>query len=153
MPNYIKKPIEPLLQDKEIKTSFTDINKFVSGVVNGVDAKAYHVFYGEGFEAKNDGWRQGVRLPGWFIEELEYIAGHVGIAFLSGYAGSRITKYSAKFCFLIPQFCVGLSLLIAVYYSMITLTNRYFCNKSGVWIYKNRLQLYDLSNIPYTGCY
>jgi hypothetical protein len=40
MSYYIKKPIEQLLQDKEVKTSFTDINKFVSGVVNGVDAKA-----------------------------------------------------------------------------------------------------------------
>jgi hypothetical protein len=40
MPNYIKKPIERILNDKEVKTSFTDINKFVSGVVNGVDVKA-----------------------------------------------------------------------------------------------------------------
>jgi hypothetical protein len=40
MPNYIKKPIEPLLQDKEVKTSITDINKFLNGIVNGVDAKS-----------------------------------------------------------------------------------------------------------------
>jgi hypothetical protein len=77
MPNYIKKPIEPLLQDKEIKTSFTDINKFVSGIVNGVDAKAGWCSRNAKFYSH--WWGLQLHLNDCVVNDLKYSGGAASI--------------------------------------------------------------------------
>jgi hypothetical protein len=155
LPNNIKKPIEPLLQDKEVKTSFTDINKFVSGVVNGVDVKAAHYFYGNGWEAKEEWWRQGIRFPGWFIEEVEWNVGNSGATAIGGYIFGRFGGLMNKVCGAIAAICAIIPLILGIYYYGITSWNRYHCNKNGVWIFKNKawgVVSMDLGSIPYWTC-
>jgi hypothetical protein len=87
MPNYIKKPIEPLLQDKEVKTSFTDINKFVSGVVNGVDAKAQWCNWEHKLDYKWWGFRMW--LNNCLIKDINQSTNSVALigGAISGYCG------------------------------------------------------------------
>jgi hypothetical protein len=159
MPNYIKKPIEPILNDKEVKTSFTDINKFVSGVVNGVDVKAAHYFYGNGWEAKVEWWRMGVRLPGSFVDDLEWVVGNWGGMIVAGKAaGFFYSKVAGGLCAKVAPLCGTMGVVIAAYYFAITGTNRFYCNKSGVWVYKNHIfpifgTVSLVAGSPYTGCY
>jgi hypothetical protein len=155
MPSYQKQPIETILDNQEVQTSMTKVTKFISGLVNGVDVKAAHYFYGNGWESKEEWWRQGIRLPGWLIEEMEWNVGNAGAAAIATFLFGRFGGTVSRVCGPIAAFCAILPVILAVYYYGITSWNRYHCNKNGVWIFKNKafgMVRLDLGSIPYWGC-
>jgi hypothetical protein len=158
MPSYQKQPIETILDNQEVQTSMTKVTKFVSGLVNGVEAKAAHNFYGNGWESKNEWWRMGIRLPGSFIEELEWVVGNWGGMIAFGTAARFFyARVLVGVCTQIAALCSGIGFVIAVYYTAITSVNRYRCNKNGVWVYKNNIfpmfgAVSYAAGTPYVGC-
>ena len=151
MPIYIKNNIQADIEQLEStkgiqESSLTKAEKFVGGLVGGVISEARHKYHGNGWESKQEWWRSGIRLPGSFVEDAEWFIGHVGWTFFFSWVFSKL-KIVPSLCISITIYCGAFASIIVLYYNWITTANRFWCNKSGVWVYKN-----ITPEAPYVGC-
>ena len=117
------------------------------------------MFFGGGWEAKREWWRMGIRLPGGFIADLEWNVGNTDFSFLfnGGLAYLAARKFAVGICASVAALCSTIVFVIASYYYKITAVNKYYCNSSGVWVYKNHIfpfmsPVVLVAGLPYVTC-
>jgi hypothetical protein len=77
MPSYQKQPIETILDNQEVQTSMTKVTKFVSGLVNGVEAKAG--WCSRDAKMKGHWWGIQIHLNDCIVNDLKYSGGAASI--------------------------------------------------------------------------
>jgi hypothetical protein len=147
MPSYMRSNLQSDVEKLEIEGSeVTKVGGLFNSLIYGTKAEAAHYFHGNGWESKKEWWREGIRLPGEFIEDAEWFIGHIGWGMFFTWVFSKL-KIVPMLCKSIAIYCGAFATFIVAYYNWITTANRFWCNKSGVWIYKN-----ISPEAPYVGC-